>query len=516
MQEAVAYLQKLLDRYPNHRETQLTVAEIYDEMGLEAEANEVRSAVIVRRRPSRSDILPKVPGLDDEDAQQAEVARKRSNAPEAVEEIGARVRDRYQQLLDLNQGDMQPSDAERFRRIARSLVTEFQSCDRFFGEKRLRPFCLQRGKHKRTSKKKGKPAEEDSDEYDSDGSATEAGHEMDTSDGPKHHLGLHFDEWFQVHEMYSQFLVRISGSAVDKLVNPLDGSTLTSRQATEASTNWLTEALNTMNLATRANIFYYNKRQLSVLKLMVIGKCCVIVSRSSHLDLAIALRLNDEPTVYECIRWFLREYRDVDDFCALYGVVMRGPDAIDQYRQQNSQKFFIRQIDRTDNTNPFYLTLQGHVFALTGSSSHALLCFGGSQQMRPEDPLAAFNLALGFLHRGIQRSTKNRHYAFMQAFAFMQKYAELRTNDPTCAIPRKFRQQECMYNMGRAMHTIGAIHLAVHFYRRALLMSDQIAAGNEKDMYDLRVDAAYNLAQIYVEGGAKDLAKKLYERYCVF
>lgn len=61
--------------------------------------------------------------------------------------------------------------------------------------------------------------------------------------------------------------------------------------------------------------------------------------------------------------------------------------------------------------------------------------------------------------------------------------------------------QEFLYNMGRATHQIGLMHLAVHYYEQALATPPPV---NEVGW---NMEAAHNLIQIFKDSGAIGLAR---------
>ncbi len=110
-----------------------------------------------------------------------------------------------------------------------------------------------------------------------------------------------------------------------------------------------------------------------------------------------------------------------------------------------------------------------------------------------------------------------------------QEYAALRRNP-----------QEAAYNLGRAAHQMGLLHLAVPLYERALAepgpdpghtLDPNAAAADGQDpaapwldgagapkasALCLKREAAHNLAQLYRATGAPGLARQLVRRYLVF
>lgn len=88
---------------------------------------------------------------------------------------------------------------------------------------------------------------------------------------------------------------------------------------------------------------------------------------------------------------------------------------------------------------------------------------------------------------------------------------------------RRKQPAETAYNMGRAAHQLGLVHLAVPYYQSVLSMAARGEAGGSGgrrqgdeeggegsgEGSDLRREAAYNLALIYSASGAQQLAREV-------
>ena len=93
----------------------------------------------------------------------------------------------------------------------------------------------------------------------------------------------------------------------------------------------------------------------------------------------------------------------------------------------------------------------------------------------------------------------------------MQEYAARRQN-----------AQEAAYNLGRAAHQLGLLHLAVPFYERALEAPppDPDAGSGQSPWRDggalcLRREAAHNLALLFRATGAPALARQVMRQHLV-
>ena len=90
----------------------------------------------------------------------------------------------------------------------------------------------------------------------------------------------------------------------------------------------------------------------------------------------------------------------------------------------------------------------------------------------------------------------------VQACAFLNTYAHLRGY---C--------QESSYNIGRAMHQLGLLPAALHYYKQVLATKPVVE--DPKGIYDLKREAAHNIALIYKSSGSVDYARMYLQKYIV-
>nr|XP_056717241.1 general transcription factor 3C polypeptide 3 [Euleptes europaea] len=142
--------------------------------------------------------------------------------------------------------------------------------------------------------------------------------------------------------------------------------------------------------------------------------------------------------------------------------------------------------------------LNGHNAFVSGSFKHALGQYVQAFRSNPEEPL--FNLCIGltFIHMASQKYVLKRHALIVQGFSFLHRYLHLRGS---C--------QESLYNLGRALHQLGLVHLAIHYYQKALELPPLVLEGIDADQTDLRRDIAFNLSLIYQSSGNIRMARKL-------
>ena len=89
-----------------------------------------------------------------------------------------------------------------------------------------------------------------------------------------------------------------------------------------------------------------------------------------------------------------------------------------------------------------------------------------------------------------------------QACAFLNQYLQLRGS---C--------QESYYNLGRAMHQLGLLPAALHYYKKTLEFAP--AANDNNVDFDLRRETAFNVSLIYQGSGSHDLARMYLNKYIV-
>ena len=85
--------------------------------------------------------------------------------------------------------------------------------------------------------------------------------------------------------------------------------------------------------------------------------------------------------------------------------------------------------------------------------------------------------------------------------ATAQEYASVRRNE-----------QEAAYNLGRAAHQLGLLHVAAPFYERALAVRSPDGARE----HCVAREAAHNLALLYRATGARALARTVMRQHLVF
>lgn len=172
------------------------------------------------------------------------------------------------------------------------------------------------------------------------------------------------------------------------------------------------------------------------------------------------------------------------------------------YQDLRHGRFCMRQFQKNPELIPLAI-FNGHNALMSGSYKQALDEYIQVFKERPNDPLAAFCVALTFLSLSCQRYVSSKYLCLFQMLAFLNVYLELRGN---C--------QEAMFNVGRVFHQMNMLDKAVIFYKKALAISDweRMSSGNDKiddqfkEVFDVRREAAFNLALIYKNSQSHELA----------
>lgn len=171
------------------------------------------------------------------------------------------------------------------------------------------------------------------------------------------------------------------------------------------------------------------------------------------------------------------------------------------YQDLRHGRFCLRQFLKNPDILPLAI-FNGHNALMSGSYKYALGEYISVFRERPNDPMAAFCIAITFLSLSCQRYVSSKYLCLFQMIAFLHTYLELRG---TC--------QEAMYNIGRVFHQMNMLDKAVIFYKKALSMNQkhqiQRLAENDdefEEIFDVRREAAFNLALIYKNSQSYELA----------
>ncbi|KAK3848666.1 MAG: hypothetical protein J3R72DRAFT_360930, partial [Linnemannia gamsii] len=197
----------------------------------------------------------------------------------------------------------------------------------------------------------------------------------------------------------------------------------------------------------------------------------------------------------------------------------------------------------------FHLSMvmfMGHILSHSRTHAGAAIHYAECMEYAPKNPMIQLYLAVQLFNLAMQRTTSNRQMVMGQALVFLQNYYHMRRAGYGSALATEPRltqcQQEAEYNFARAFHQIGQKNQAIIHYRRVLELPSWPVAEAEDDMEveemdedldefvdeledededlededptDLKREAAYNLAKIYMLSGAMGEAHQLMRKYC--
>lgn len=214
---------------------------------------------------------------------------------------------------------------------------------------------------------------------------------------------------------------------------------------------------------------------------------------------------------------FLAHYQDpyhaAHSFPLVRAMVLKYPKQVrawnllglvaNQMPAYRKKAFYLRLLYKHENSVPLKL-LNGHNAFLSSNYGHALAEYTQLlKQVGEEEPMLLLCAGISLVHLATQRVSENQHWLATQAMAFLGRYLDARGSG--C--------QEALFNVGRALHELGLLHMALHMYQRALAVPP--AVQEMPEVFDLRREIAFNVSQLYLLGGNTELARWYIDRYCV-
>ncbi|KAI9873850.1 MAG: transcription factor TFIIIC subunit tfc4 [Pleopsidium flavum] len=388
---------------------------------------------------------------------------------------------------------------------ARDLILDFRSIKLFFPWDKYVKFY---GYSKEARRKALKPKTSEAiDEMEAmagrlQGSLGEPGDTAASADSsvPQDYRGISFETWLDILLEYALCLARRGN---------IDG------------------AYETITVATDANVFFHAHEFMYIIH--VCWFTCALIA-------------NDEETLCNVARWFMKEYQFSSDSYRLFSALNRlcnGPSS--WYNSGPSQKYILRQVKAMDfsllgderrrsifqekasyttkdesgkpipaeEMDVALLMLYGHILYAGTSYSYALNYFFRAFALDPINPMINLSLALGYIHYALKRQSENRHYLVMQGFSFLFAYYDLRQSSASLQ-----EKQEAEYNVARTYLLLGLTHLAVPYYQKCLELSQEIhssqAVGHTEDFGR---EAAVALQGIWGQGGDLELARVVTEKW---
>ena len=264
--------------------------------------------------------------------------------------------------------------------------------------------------------------------------------------------------------------------------------------------------------------------------------------------LACGLILDDEQTVCNVCRWFIKRYPYTNEANSLFGVansLLRSEP--NWYNSGPSQKFVLRQLKGMDyalldpesrdrynftetekrsyggteaNINPYGLTeldppllmLYGHILAVSGSFANALNYYFRAYTARPDHPMILLCIATNYIQLSMKRQSDNRQIHIQQGLSFLSRYYDIQTAGNVA-----IRVQEAEFNTAKVWHLLGLNHLAVPGYQKCLALSKRVQEeGDENaETEDFSREAAFALQNIFAVSGQQAAASEITEKWLV-
>lgn len=302
-----------------------------------------------------------------------------------------------------------------------------------------------------------------------------------------------------------------------------------------------------------ANIYHHSPDALFSIHVCWFSKLVNVVLPIAVIDLLLACALlgNDDETLCNTARWFIKEYQFVTDGYRLFSALNRLCDTENTWFNSGpSQKYILRQLKTIDSSlkrnvsgkglvrihddsvkaqemDVGLLMLYGHVlyagrsyaYAVSMQASCPLLAktwliqdffvdyFLRALALDAANSMIKFSLALGYIHWALKRQAENRHHILIQGFAFLQEYYNTRLDSDSLE-----RKQEAEYNVARTYHLLGLTHLAIPYYERCLAWGGVLLGemqGGEADKFCC--EAALALQHIWAAGGNLEQAMEVTE-----
>ncbi|KAL4822051.1 hypothetical protein BDW67DRAFT_7101 [Aspergillus spinulosporus] len=475
-------------------ESRVQLAKLYESIGMTEQALKyVNDAVLLGRQEHRSNRRRKDTRLEElaREFKSANVAEPEDQSVEFAATLGSKgeaertenIQFLFKKLTQL-EPKLQAGDAEAtedWLDIADALLREFRSNRIFYPLQRNVVFLGY-------SSKVGKDALMDELQEMANRLQESLGvdEEFPQSTIPTDYHGISFDEWL---DLFLQYALTVAGQGE------------------------FGEAYDTLGAAADASVWYHSKDS----------------SRLIHVCwFTCALRLQDEETLANEARWFIKEYQFVTDTYRLFAMLscLSGDPHRSLFHSSPLMKFMLRQIKAIDFTLPDHiagarhtkairesiykeraalstkdekgdpipaeemdvalLVLYGHILYSGNSFYPALNYFFRAYALDDKNPAVLLSIGLCYIHHSMKRQSENRHFQIMQGLSFMNEYKRLRERKGTPLVER----QEMEFNFARVWHTLGLAHLAVEGYQRVLDLGKKIQAQSQAKQFPTPAQAA--------------------------
>jgi len=223
-----------------------------------------------------------------------------------------------------------------------------------------------------------------------------------------------------------------------------------------------------------------------------------IIKECEFLCLISSFFNGDSYHAYNLVRELVIKNVNSNSIWNLFNLVIMRADDV------RHNRFLMRLMTR----NPENLALgilNGHNCLVAGTYKYSLGEYMSAFKQDSDNPLVALMLGLTFCHMACQKFSAKKHSLVVQASSFLNTYKSLRGD---C--------QEVNYNLGRAMHQLGLLPAALHYYKRGLELGPSIVGNpdsGKQNIFDLKSEIAFNVSLIYTNSGNLQLARYYTEKY---
>lgn len=171
-----------------------------------------------------------------------------------------------------------------------------------------------------------------------------------------------------------------------------------------------------------------------------------------------------------------------------------------------------------EDHDPSLFAMYAHIMASGGKYVNALNYYFRAYAMRPDDPILNLCIGLSYLQLALKNKTENRQLNIQQGLSYLLRYGEIRTSSGLA-----IHEQETEFNLARAWHMLGLLHLAMPGYKKVMDLSARIVGESSQDTLtddqkrlgtheNFAREAAYAVQQILALGedylGAREVTEE--------
>lgn len=250
------------------------------------------------------------------------------------------------------------------------------------------------------------------------------------------------------------------------------------------------------------NVLYQEKRYAELQRLTVSALGCTaflrdpeIIKEVEFLCLLSAFLNKDAHFAYNYVRDMVTKDLKNNKLWNLFNAIITDSD------DQRHNKFLMRLAHKQPESVPIGL-LNGNNCLLAGTYKYSLGEYMNVFKVERNNPLVPLMLGITFVHLACQKFSSKKHSLVVQGCAFLQNYAKM----------RGLQCHETCYNLGRAMHQLGILPAAMHYYKKVLSLPPPI---EDDEDFSLVREAAFNLSLIYKTSGSPELARIIIDKHIV-